>query len=202
MPSYGHQPGGLALPGWFLFLRIAQGALALLILILTAVAASKFLGGVDVQYLVDPYPGFGFAWFAFAWTVVYLPIAVFVLPKIAAKFKPMIIVLVLELLSTLWWLVTFALLADDSRKLGLWINELGIGSYWDGYKPALGMTQASAVIGAVEFVLFAVASAVIIINMVNKHKDTQFNAPTVNVQEWTPQVQPPHGTELAATRYP
>lgn len=42
------------LPGWLIFLRIAQGALALLILILSAVAASKYLGGADPTYLVSP----------------------------------------------------------------------------------------------------------------------------------------------------
>jgi hypothetical protein len=44
----------LGLPGWLIFLRIAQGALALLILILSAVAAAKYLGGSDPTYLVSP----------------------------------------------------------------------------------------------------------------------------------------------------
>lgn len=47
------QRSDLGLPAWLIFLRIAQGALALLILILSAVAASKYLGGADPTYLVS-----------------------------------------------------------------------------------------------------------------------------------------------------
>lgn len=41
------------LPGWLRFLRIAQLALAVLILVLSAVAAHKYLGGMDPTYLVS-----------------------------------------------------------------------------------------------------------------------------------------------------
>ncbi len=50
--TYGYRPEGLALPGWILFVRLAQALLALLIVILTAVAAAKLLRGGDVQPLV------------------------------------------------------------------------------------------------------------------------------------------------------
>ena len=43
----------LGLPDWLIFLRIAQGAMALLILILSAIAANKYLNGADVSYLVS-----------------------------------------------------------------------------------------------------------------------------------------------------
>jgi len=48
------QRSDLGLPVWMMFLRIAQGALALLILILSAVAAWKYLGGADPSFLVSP----------------------------------------------------------------------------------------------------------------------------------------------------
>ncbi|EXJ92078.1 hypothetical protein A1O3_00628 [Capronia epimyces CBS 606.96] len=143
--AFNARPRGWALPGWIPFLRIAQGVLALLILILTAVAASKLLGGADTSFLVTPYPGFGFAWFAFSWTIVYVPIATLLLPNLNPRVKPLIIILVLELLTTLWWLVTFALLADNSSSLASILN-----TSFTNAKTAVGLTQASAVFGAVE----------------------------------------------------
>ena len=47
------QGKGAPLPTWFPILRIAQGGLSLLILILSAVAAHKYLGGLDPTYLVS-----------------------------------------------------------------------------------------------------------------------------------------------------
>lgn len=117
----------------------------------------------------------------------------FLLPSLAPQFKPIIVLLVTELLTTLWWLVTFALLADDSRRLSLWVDEPVVGSYWDTFKSALGMTQASAVFGAFEFVLFVVCSGVIISSIVRKHSN---GGPVVNVQEY-PKEARPQGSELA-----
>ena len=47
------QPQGSPVPSWIIFVRLAQAVAALIIAILTAVAASKFLQGSDVQYLVS-----------------------------------------------------------------------------------------------------------------------------------------------------
>lgn len=49
------RPGpDINLPDWLTFLRIAQGMLALLILIFSGVAAGKYLLGSDPTYLVSP----------------------------------------------------------------------------------------------------------------------------------------------------
>ncbi|KEF54157.1 uncharacterized protein A1O9_09952 [Exophiala aquamarina CBS 119918] len=144
------QRSDLGLPAWLIFLRIAQGALALLILILSAVAAAKYLGGADPTYLVTPFPGFGFCWFAFAWTAVYLPLAVFLFPRFSPNAKPVILLFVLDALSTLWWLVTFALLADHSAKIGLLLDVSSTGSFADDLTVALDLTRTIAALGAGE----------------------------------------------------
>ncbi|EXJ93750.1 hypothetical protein A1O1_02143 [Capronia coronata CBS 617.96] len=143
--AYSHRPQGWPLPGWIFWIRIAQGALALLILILTAVAAAEFLQGANAAFLVTPYPGFGFTWFAFSWTLVYLPVATWLIPNLNAKCKPLIILLVLELFTTLWWLVAFALLADNSSTLATWLD-----TDYTNIKAGVGLTQASAAFGAAE----------------------------------------------------
>ena len=81
---------------------------------------------------------------------MYLPVVVFLIPSLAAKYKPLIIILVFELLSTLWWLVAFALLADAGRKLSLYTNDLYSTIYDNEFTPPVNMTQASAGLGALE----------------------------------------------------
>ena len=51
MPGYNRLQGS-SLPGFFIVLRLAQGLLALLIAILTSIAAGKLTGGTDPKYLV------------------------------------------------------------------------------------------------------------------------------------------------------
>lgn len=46
-----------------------------------------------------------------AWSIIYIPVVTWGLPRVPARFLPNVIVLVFECLSWLWWLTTFAMMA-------------------------------------------------------------------------------------------
>ncbi|KAG9792196.1 hypothetical protein ABEF95_001770 [Exophiala dermatitidis] len=177
--GFSPRPLGWSMPGWVLYMRGAQLFMAFLVLILTAVSAGELLQGADPSWLVTPYPGFGFAWFAFSWTLFYIPVATFVIPNLSAKVRPLIILLVLELLTTLWWLVTFALLADNSSRLASWLD-----TGYTNAKVGLGLAQSSAAFGAVEFVLFAVVSGFAVRALMERHRNPTSGGAFVPVQEF------------------
>ncbi|KIV92400.1 hypothetical protein PV10_03700 [Exophiala mesophila] len=183
------------LPGWLRFVRIAQLALAVLILVLSAVAAHKYLGGLDPTYLVTPFPSFGFVWFAFAWTIVYLPLARFVIPRLRLAVRPVLILTTLDGFSTLWWLVAFALLADDSRKLGVVLTAIGLTygeatEVYDQSKLMVDLTRACAGLGAGEFLLFGVSFGVLCATVFRNTKGDDAG------------FAPPHGTVISVHEYP
>lgn len=81
---------------------------------------------------------------------MYLPLALFVIPRFSPNAKPGILLFVLDALSTLWWLVTFALLADHAVKIGLAVDATYTGSYTDDFTVALNLTRACGALGAGE----------------------------------------------------
>jgi len=119
----GHIP---ALPFWMAIIRVVQLIFAFIVLVLAAYAYStlKKDSGYLGSYVLDNYfPGFDFSFFAFAWTVVfflYLSITPLVYPKFYHSYAH----LPLEFLTVLWWLVTFALLADRVKYFEALQNSL------------------------------------------------------------------------------
>ncbi|KAK5044643.1 hypothetical protein LTR84_010657 [Exophiala bonariae] len=100
-----HRPEFI-LPGWFVYLRIAQGVLAVLSLILSAFAAAKF---VDTTADTATF---------FAWTAIYIPAAIFVIPQFPDEIKSIAMFLIMDVLSTIWWLVGFGLSTAAAVLLG------------------------------------------------------------------------------------
>lgn len=72
------------------------------------------------------------------------------IPRFPPKVKPLILLFILDAFSTLWWLVTFALLADNAAKIGLYVDPVYTGNYYNNYKTALDLTRACAALGAGE----------------------------------------------------
>ena len=74
------------------------------------------------------------------------------IPRLSSNAKPGLLPFVLDALSTLWWLVTFALMADHAVKIGLAIDlTYSYGStYYDDFTVALNLTRACGALGAVE----------------------------------------------------
>jgi len=165
------------LPLWIFFLRIPQGVLAFLVLVLTAYAASVF-GSRAI-------PGYGLSWFtasqiqflAIAFSCLYQEhvlwsCASLVLTFLAGRRLPaswknrFALALILEVTTMFWWLVTFSLIADGASSLSALSTESVYYSVDDDYVPyfeyngidnwksPLGATKAAAVVGAAEFALF------------------------------------------------
>ena len=77
------------------------------------------------------------------------------IPRLRPAVRPIIILTTLDGFSTLWWLVAFALLADDSRKLGVVLAAIGLTygeatEVYDQSKLMVDLTRACAGLGAAE----------------------------------------------------
>jgi len=112
-------PGGHSMYNpfpWIFNVRIAQFVLTILVIALSGYAASQ-------TYLAA---GLTFSFWTIVWSLVYVPVAVLVLPKMKPKYRPNIIVLVVECFSWFWWLLAFSLLATFSAAISYdsSINEI------------------------------------------------------------------------------
>jgi len=147
------------LPLWIFFLRIPQGVLAFLVLVLTAYAASVF-GSRAI-------PGYGLSWFTVLWSCASLVLTFLAGRRLPASWKNRFaLALILEVTTMFWWLVTFSLIADGASSLSALSTESVYYSVDDDYVPyfeyngidnwksPLGATKAAAVVGAAEFALF------------------------------------------------
>jgi len=104
-----------ALPFWVAIIRVFQLLFAFLVMILTAVASSDF--GFDastVGFGIITFAGYSMSWFTFAWTILFL-LYIFVTPLWFPKFYLSWAQLGLEFLTVIFWLSTFALLADEGK---------------------------------------------------------------------------------------
>lgn len=137
-----------AQPLWAGILRICQLVLAFIILVLTAYAAGQFASG--------SLAGFGLAWLSFIWTLgylVWLAVAVLVMPQIYNYWAQ----LGLEVLSAIWWLCTWAVLASEASSLSIFDSFHFWGRYGAGsFRSAIDCIKASAALGAILWVLFVV----------------------------------------------
>jgi hypothetical protein len=184
------------MPLWTGIVRVAQLVLDVLILILCAYASSVFGGGYFV--------GFGLGYYIFVWTLLFLAYVVLV-PLFLPKFYVYWIQLILEIKTVIFWLATFALLADEAAAWnGLQAlenipnyNENGtVTSYtdlWPGANEAIGATKAAAGLGAFAWLSFCITLGFFSV-AVYKHRGakgpTTYNS-SVNDAEKGPTVAQP-----------
>lgn len=147
-PHHGHIA---QTPSWFFPLRIVQAVLALLTLILSAVALDYFgrYRGEDA---------YGLNIFTSILTFIFLAYIFVTALKFPIAYN-MWAVLGFEIVLVIFWLVTFALLADYASGLGKAEDH---GRSYGGrytntkYKSASGCTKAAAAFAALEWVTFIV----------------------------------------------
>ncbi|TLD32713.1 hypothetical protein PspLS_01000 [Pyricularia sp. CBS 133598] len=151
-------------PMWIAIIRVVQLALALLILILTAVAANKF--GVAWSSLA-------LTWFTFAWTLLHigwLAISILIVPLIYNIWGQ----LAVEILSVIFWLASWAALAADAGALSeaetVYTGRgraSGINSNW---KTGADCIKASAALGALQWVLFVITLVFFVMALIRFRK--------------------------------
>jgi len=139
-------------------LRIVQVIFALIVLILAAYAGSVF--GADY------FEGYAMSFFTFAWTIIFF-IYIFVTPIFFPELYLYWAHLALEFLTTIFWLVTFALLAQEVQA---WdaaesaideVNSIdaqyGIHiKYFAHADAGIKASKAATAIGAIEWLLFVI----------------------------------------------
>lgn len=96
---------------------------------------------------------------------MYIPVAVFVIPRFPPKTKLIIILVILDGLSGLWWLIASALLVAAAVKISGYVDVNRTGSYYDDFKPALDMTWICAALGAFELSVFSNMSSGLVLLM-------------------------------------
>jgi len=130
-------------PLWLLIVRGFQLLLALLIMALSAYAGSGY---------VIFYGGYGIGIFSFIWTLLficYIEISTFWYPIAYNKYAH----LVLECLSVIFWLSTFASLAVIAAAWDWCYGGYCYKRSYDYNGPA-NATKAAAALGAIEWALF------------------------------------------------
>ncbi|KAI6381332.1 hypothetical protein MCOR25_001264 [Pyricularia grisea] len=152
-----------ATPMWIAIIRVVQLALALLILILSAVAANKF--GVAWSSLA-------LTWFTFAWTLLHigwLAISILIVPLIYNIWGQ----LAVEILSVIFWLASWAALAADAAAIGDYESaytgrgRLGLSN---DFKTGSSCIKASAALGALQWVLFVVTLVFFVMALIRFQK--------------------------------
>jgi hypothetical protein len=91
--------------------------------------------------------------FTFTWTflfITYLATSALFLSSIYNYY----VQLALEGLATLWWLVTWALLASEASSWNVYDWDFGFNYLPKGWKTAIICTKAAAGLGALEWILF------------------------------------------------
>jgi len=150
--TYGNRPTHAHIahqPAWFGILRVMQGLFALLTLILSAYALHS-LGN---------YSGYGMNIFTSILTLIFLAYIFVTAFKVTQAYN-MWAVLGLEIALVIFWLVTFALLADAAVAFDDWEEYFG-GQRVAGYNgtdasAAVACTKAGAVFAAFTWVAFVV----------------------------------------------
>lgn len=132
-------------PLWIAIIRGIQGLFSLLVLALAANAASDL-------YL----DGYGMAIFTFIWTVLFL-LYIFLAPRFMPNLYYFWAHVALEVLTVIWWLVTFALLAHYTRLMS--------GRYYYGYWRSgfADSTRAATAFAILNWILFCVTLAAILL---------------------------------------
>jgi len=146
-----------AMPFWVGIVRVIQLVLTFIVMILCAYSSSVFGGGY--------FAGYGLAFYVFVWTLIFLAY-IFVTPLWAPKFYNVWIQLVLEVKTTVIWLSTFALLAEEASAWGSLqsiYNEdgvNGVNAVWPKGNSAINATKGAAAMGAFAWLSFVITLVV------------------------------------------
>jgi len=136
-----------AVPFWVAIIRAVQFLLALLVMALSAFAASVFGAAF--------FAGYGMAFFMFAWTLIFLGY-IFGTPLFAPQAYNYWAHLGLEIVTNIFWLTTFALLAEESAGWAV-VDDFGLDEFLPAkWNAAINATKASAGLGALNWALFIV----------------------------------------------
>jgi len=151
-------------PFWVAIIRAVQFLLTFLVMALSAFAASVFGAGY--------FPGYGMSFFVFAWTLAFL-VYIFVTPLWFPQAYIVWAQLGLEIVTTIFWLSTFALLAEEAAAWD-WVGDdfegLGVYDVYPKWHSAISATKAAAGLGALVWLSFV---ATLIIFGLNLHKHRQ-----------------------------
>jgi len=178
-----------ALPFWVAIIRVVQLIFAFLVLVLTAYASNTFGGSPGGSNVVnDLFPGYSMSFFTFAWTVLFL-LYIFLTPLAFPHFYHSYAHLGLEFLTVVFWLTTFALLAnecqwwsaeqsglEDLKKAGNDLADLGYTGY-TGYSnswinkllAASKSSRAATGLAAINWILFMVTFG-FVVYFWNRHR--------------------------------
>ncbi|KAH8593821.1 hypothetical protein B0O99DRAFT_688258 [Bisporella sp. PMI_857] len=178
-----------ALPFWVAIIRVFQLLLAVVVLGCSAYAYHTF-NGDEISGYTDIFRAYSFSFFAFSWTILFI-LYIFVTPLFLPKFYLYWAHIVLEALTLLWWMVTFALFADMIQSSWWKYYEslidsasqledtaqdygysYGSNSAIDSFKAAIGTTKAALALSVINWVLFIVTLVALSI-YVNKHRKEQ-----------------------------
>lgn len=164
----------LPMPLWLGIIRIAQFVLSLLVMILSAYAAST-IGGI--------FAGYGLSFFIFAWTILFLAYVI-AIPLYYPRLYVYWLHFILEFKTTVFWLATFALLAEEAAVwgtyYGVWdesypvYNSDGTISYVNvlpGGKGASIATKVAAAFGAFTWLLFVASFITVAIASYNHYRN-------------------------------
>jgi len=147
-----------AVPFWVAIIRAFQFLLTFLVMALSAFAASVFGAGY--------FAGYGMSFFIFAWTFAFLAY-IFVTPLWFPQAYIVWAQLGLEIVTTIFWLSTFALLAEEAAAWDVFgdFGGLGIGAVYPKYNSAIAATKAAAGLGALVWLSFVVTLIVFGLNL-------------------------------------
>jgi len=165
-----------ALPFWLAIIRILQLVFAFLVLVLTAYSSNAFGGDSDGSTLVNTFfPGYSMSFFSFAWTLLFL-LYILLTPLAFPKFYHSYAHLVLEFLTVVFWLTTFALLADECKWWVAEQNSLssykkygGSSKQIDKLLTASKASRAATGFAAIVWILFMVTFG-LVVYFWNKHR--------------------------------
>jgi len=151
-----------AVPFWVAIIRAFQFLLTFLVMALSAFAASVFGAGY--------FPGYGMSFFVFAWTVAFL-VYIFVTPLWFPQAYIVWAQLGLEIVTVIFWLSTFALLAEEAAAWD-WVGDfggIGIDEIYPKWSSAIAATKAAAGLGALAWLSFVVTLVIFGLNL-HKHR--------------------------------
>jgi len=137
--------------------RIVQFVLTLLVMILSAFASSVFGAGF--------FPGYGMSFFVFAWTLIFLGY-IFVTPLWFPHAYIYWVHLGLECTTVVFWLSTFALLAEEAAAWDI-VDEFV--DAWPKWSSAIGATKGAAAMGGINWALF-VFTLIVFSVFLHKHR--------------------------------
>jgi len=105
-----------AMPFWMAIVRVVQLLFAFLVMVLAAYADATFSKQNDgTEFVVRTLlPGYSMTYFTFAWTILFF-LYIFLTPLMFPKFYHSYAHLGLEFVTIVFWLTTFALLADETK---------------------------------------------------------------------------------------